>query len=316
MSRSPTVKSIAGEEPGPLNRVRPPETMLGIIWRQFRRHPLAIAGSSILLVIALMSILAPLWPHGPEALNVTNRWEPPSLAHPMGTDRIGRDMMARILHGGRISLSVGILAMLTAIVIGTIIGGTAGYCGGVVDNVLMRFTDFFLCFPSLFVLILLSSLLRQTQIAFFQGGVASIVLVIGVMSWMSVARLVRALFLSIKHEEFITAAHAYGASDLRIMFRHILPNSVGPIIVNGTMGVAWAILTESGLSFLGYGVQPPVPSWGNILTGAQEFMSLHPWVAIFPGFMIFITVISINFIGDALRDALDPRKVVGLQRGQ
>ncbi len=239
MSRSPTVKSIAGEEHGPLSRGRPPETMLGTVWRQFRRHPLAIVGSSILLVIALMSVFAPLWPHDPETLDVINRWQLPSLAHPMGTDRIGRDMMARILHGGRISLSVGILAMLTAIVIGTIVGGTAGYCGGVVDNVLMRFTDFLLCFPSLFVLILLSSLLRQTQIPFLQGGVASIVLVIGAMSWMSVARLVRALFLSIKHEEFIMAAHAYGASDLRIMFRHILPNSVGPIIVNGTMGVGW-----------------------------------------------------------------------------
>jgi peptide/nickel transport system permease protein len=224
-------------------------------------------------------------------------------------------MMARILWGGRISLTVGVLAVLTSLVIGVLVGGIGGFYGGLVDTALMRFTDFFLCFPRLFVLILLSFLLLRLDLPFLRGGVASIILVIGVMTWMPVARLVRGVGLSTKTEDFVTAAYAYGASNRRILARHILPMAVGPIIVYATMGVAWAILTESGLSFLGYGVQPPVPSWGNILTDAQETMSLYPWVAIFPGFMIFITVICINFIGDALRDALDPRKVVGL-RGQ
>jgi len=294
---------------------RPPERMIIIVWRQFRRHPMAMVGSTILLIIVLASLLAPLWPYDPETLDVTNRWQPPSLAHPMGTDRSGRDMMSRILWGGRISLSVGVLAVVTSLIIGILVGAPAGYFGGVVDSTLMRFTDLFLCFPNLFVLILLFFLLMRLDLPFLRGGVAGIVLVIGIMTWMPVARLVRGVCLSIKNEEFITAAEAYGASNLRIIVRHILPNAAGPILVSGTMGVAWAILTESGLSFLGYGIQPPVPSWGNILTDAQQSMSLYPWVAIFPGFMIFITVICINFIGDALRDALDPYKCVGLKRG-
>jgi peptide/nickel transport system permease protein len=278
---------------------RPPESMLSMTWKQFRRHPMAIVGSSILLLIILGA--------------VKNRWEPPSWSHPMGTDRSGRDMMARILWGGRISLSVGVLAALTSVFIGILVGGNAGYWGGFVDSILMRFTDLFLCFPSLFVLILLSSLLLHLSLPMLQGGVAQIVLVIGIMTWMAVARLVRGLVLSLKNWEFVTAAHAYGATNIRIIFRHILPNAVGPVIVNATMGVAWAILTESGLSFLGYGVQPPIPSWGNILTDAQQQISLYPWLALFPGFMIFVTVICINFIGDALRDALDPHKTVGLR---
>jgi peptide/nickel transport system permease protein len=277
---------------------------------------MAIVGSTILLLIVLASLLAPLWPYDPEDVDVKNRWQPPSLAHPMGTDRSGRDMVARILWGGRISLSVGVLSVLASLVIGVMIGAPAGFYGRVTDGALMRLTDMFLCFPSLFVLILLSSLLLQLDLPMLRGGVAGIVLVIGVMTWMPVARLVRGVFLSVKNQEFVVAAQGYGATNLRIMFRHILPNSMGPVIVAGTMGVAWAILTESGLSYLGYGVQPPVPSWGNILTDAQQQMSLYPWVAIFPGAMIFITVICINFIGDALRDALDPHKCVGLRVGR
>lgn len=295
---------------------RPPESMWSLAWKQFRRHPMAIWGSMILLLIILSSVLAPLWPLGPEEINVRNRWQPPSWQHPMGTDRSGRDMLARILWGGRISLSVGVLAVLTSLVIGVMVGGTAGYWGGMVDSVLMRFTDFFLCFPSLFVLILLSFLLLRLNIPLLRGGVAQIVIVIGVMTWMPVARLVRGVVLCVKNEEFVLAARACGVNDRRIFFRHILPNAVGPVIVNATMGVAWAILTESGLSFLGYGVQPPVPSWGNILTDAQQQMSLYPWLALFPGFMIFITVICINFLGDALRDALDPHKCVGWRAGR
>jgi peptide/nickel transport system permease protein len=175
----------------------------------------------------------------------------------------------------------------------------------------MRLTDAFLSFPSLFVLILLSFLLRESRLPLLSGGVASIALVIGATSWMSVARLVRATFLSLKEEEFVTAARSYGASDARIVTHHIAPNSAGPVIVNATMGVAWAILVESGLSFLGFGIQPPTPSWGNMLTDGQDTLSLYPWLAIFPGLMIFITVIAINYIGDALRDALDPFRVSG-----
>ncbi len=310
------LSTVTKEGAHELSRAGAEKSMAAIFWGQFRRHPMALIGSGVMLIIILASVLAPLWPYSPEALNVTNRYLQPSVTHPMGTDQCGRDMLARVLYGGRISLAVGFMAMAGAIGIGTILGSIAGYHGGTADSLLMRLTDLFLCFPSLFILILLSALLRQTRIPFLQGGIASIALVIGVTSWMSVARMVRALFLSVKNQEFITAARSYGASSATIMFRHILPNCTGPIIVNGTMGVAWAIITESGLSFLGYGVQPPIPSWGNILTDAQEFMVLYPWMALFPGFMIFITVVCINFIGDALRDALDPYRVVGLQRGQ
>jgi peptide/nickel transport system permease protein len=316
MKRKKQLPGIGSSRPGMQPLARPPETMLSMTWKQFRRHPMAIVGTSVLLVIVLGAVLAPLWPHDPEDINVKNRWEPPSWSHPMGTDRSGRDMLARILWGGRISLSVGVLAALTSVIIGILVGGTAGYWGGIPDAILMRITDLFLCFPSLFVLILLSSLLLRLRIPWLQGGVAQIVLVIGIMTWMAVARLVRSVVLSLKNWEFVTAAHAYGATNSRIFFKHILPNAMGPVIVNATMGVAWAILTESGLSFLGYGVQPPVPSWGNVLTDAQQQMALHPWLALFPGFMIFITVICINFIGDALRDALDPHKCVGLRAGR
>jgi peptide/nickel transport system permease protein len=201
--------------------------------------------------------------------------------------------------------------VLTAVLLGSLVGALAGFYGRFVDNALMRFTDAFLSFPSLFVLILLSFLLRESQLPLLSGGVASIALVIGATSWMSVARLVRATFLSLKEEEFVTAARSYGAADPRIVLLHIAPNAAGPVIVNATMGVAWAILIESGLSFLGFGIQPPTPSWGNMLTDGQDTLSLYPWLAIFPGVMIFLTVIAINYIGDGLRDALDPHRVSG-----
>jgi peptide/nickel transport system permease protein len=287
------------------------ETMLGIVWRQFRRHPMALVGVSILVAIVLLSVFAFLSPYDPESVDVANRFSPPSREHLLGTDRSGRDVATRLLYGGRVSLTVGVAAVITAVVLGSLVGAGAGFYGGFIDNALMRFTDAFLSFPSLFVLILLSFLLRESQLPLLSGGVASIALVIGATSWMSVARLVRATFLSLKEEEFVTAARAYGAADARIVTHHIAPNSAGPIIVNATMGVAWAILVESGLSFLGFGIQPPTPSWGNMLTDGQDTLSLYPWLAIFPGLMIFITVIAINYIGDALRDALDPFRVSG-----
>ena len=303
---------LARTEPEPtLSRRYREETMLGIVWRDFRRHPMALVGVTILAAIVLLSVFAFLSPYDPESVDVANRFSPPSREHLLGTDRSGRDVATRLLYGGRVSLTVGVAAVITAVVLGSLVGATAGFYGGFVDNALMRVTDAFLSFPSLFVLILLSFLLRESRLPLLSGGVASIALVIGATSWMSVARLVRATFLGLKEEEFVTAARAYGASDARIVTHHIAPNSAGPIIVNATMGVAWAILIESGLSFLGFGIQPPTPSWGNMLTDGQDTLSLYPWLAIFPGLMIFITVIAINYIGDALRDALDPHTVAG-----
>ena len=282
-----------------------------MVWRDFRRHPMALIGVAIVGTIALLSILAFLSPYGPESVDVANRFSPPSWQHPLGTDRSGRDVATRLLYGGRVSLTVGVAAVVTSVVLGSLAGALAGFYGGWVDNVLMRVTDAFLSFPSLFVLILLSFLLRESEIPFLSGGVASIALVIGATSWMAVARLVRATVLALREEEFVSAARSFGASDARIVLQHIAPNAAGPVIVNATMGVAWAILIESGLSFLGFGIQPPTPSWGNMLTDGQDTLSLYPWLAIFPGLMIFFTVIGINYIGDALRDALDPFKIAG-----
>ncbi len=287
------------------------DTMLRMVWRDFRRHPMALVGVSIVGIIALLSIFAFLSPYGPESVDVANRFSPPSWQHPLGTDRSGRDVATRLLYGGRVSLTVGVAAVVTSLIMGSLVGALAGFYGGFVDNGLMRLTDAFLSFPSLFVLILLSFLLRESQIPLLSGGVASIALVIGATSWMTVARLVRATVLSLREEEFVAAARSYGASDARLVLQHIAPNAAGPVIVNATMGVAWAILIESGLSFLGFGIQPPTPSWGNMLTDGQDTLSLYPWLAIFPGLMIFLTVIGINYIGDALRDALDPYTVSG-----
>jgi len=287
------------------------ESMIVIVWRQFRRHPGAIAGFVILSIIVIAILMAPLSPYDPTITNVRDKLLPPSLAHPMGTDPLGRDLFTRVLYGGRVSLTVGLLVMFISLLIGVPIGAIAGYYGGLVDNVLMRFTDAMLSFPSLFVLILLSALLRETKIPFLKSGsLFTIALVIGILSWMTVARLVRAAFLSLREMEFVTAARCIGASNPRIIWRHILPNATGPIIVEATLEVGYAIMEESGLSFLGFGIQPPTPSWGNLLNNAQRRMTSHPWLAIFPGLMIFFTIIAINYIGDGLRDALDPRKVL------
>ena len=231
----------------------------------------------------------------------------------MGTDELGRDFMTRIFFGGRVSLSIGITAMILAVTIGVTVGGLAGFYGGWVDNVLMRFTDMMLAFPSLFVLIILSLALRELPIEALRGtafaSVFSIVLVIAALSWMVVARLVRATFIALKEKEFIEAARCIGIPNLRIMTHHLLPNAMSPIIVAATFRVATSIITESGLSYLGFGVQPPTPTWGNMLRNAQAQMTIAPWTAIFPGLIIFIAVVAINFIGDGLRDALDPYKV-------
>jgi peptide/nickel transport system permease protein len=289
-------------------------TMGQIVWRSFRRHKPAMLGSVIILIFALSAIFAPrLTPFDPEKTDLDHMLEKPSAKHIMGTDDLGRDLLTRLLYGGRVSLSIGVMAMSLAVLIGAVVGGLAGFYGGWVDNVLMRFVDMMLAFPGLFILIILSLALRDIPIESLRGtafaSIFSIVLVIAVLSWMQVARLVRASFLALKEQEFIIAAQAVGASNLRLMVRHLLPNAMSPIIVAATFRVATSIITEAGLSYLGFGVQPPTPTWGNMLKNAQTVMTRAPWMAIFPGLMIFIAVIAINFIGDGLRDALDPYKV-------
>jgi peptide/nickel transport system permease protein len=287
------------------------ETMTSMAWRRFRRHPGAIVGMVVLSVIVLAAVLAFLSPYSPTESNMPERLQPPSLAHPFGTDQLGRDLLTRCLYGGRISLTVGFLVVIITMVIGIPIGAVAGYVGGWLDNVLMRITDAMLALPSLMVLILLSAILREVDAPFFEkNNVMTIALVIGILSWMSVARLVRATYLSVREREFVTAANCVGAGNLRIMSRHILPMAIGPIIVEATLEMGWAIMEEAGLSFLGFGIQPPTPSWGNLLSNALEHMLKQPWLAIFPGMMIFLTIISINYIGDGLRDAFDPYKVL------
>ncbi len=282
-----------------------------LIWKRFRRHPGAVAGMVILGILVLAVLLAGLSPYDPEASDMGSRFAPPSWQHPLGTDALGRDLLTRILYGGRISLAVGFSVMVITLLIGVPLGAIAGYFGGWLDNILMRITDAALTLPSLLVLILLSAVLRDVDAPFLEENpVLTIAFVIGILSWMFVARLVRAAYISIREQDFVMAARTLGASDLRIIIRHILPNAIGPIIVESTLEIAYAILEESGLSFLGFGIRPPTPSWGNLLSNAQEHMTKYPWLAIFPGIMIFLTIISINYIGDGLRDAFDPYKVM------
>ncbi len=281
---------------------RAPRGVWGIAWDRFRRHKPALIGLAVVVLLSAMSIAAPvLSPYNPTKTNLLAILEGPSLAHPMGTDDLGRDLMTRVLFGGRVSLAVGVLAVALSVTIGTTVGALSGYYGGLLDNVLMRVVDFMISLPSLFVLIMLAAIWGTNPV--------TIVLVIGGLRWMGTSRLVRGSFLSLREREFVEAARCLGAGSGRIMVRHILPNAVGPIIVAATLGVAGAILTESSLSFLGLGIQPPMASWGNMLRTAQDQMVRAPWTAFFPGLMIFLTVLSMNYIGDGLRDALDPRKV-------
>jgi peptide/nickel transport system permease protein len=281
------------------------------VWRRFRRHPGAIAGTIVLGVIIVAVLLAPLSPYDPEASDLSARFQPPSLQHPMGTDALGRDLLTRILYGGRVSLTVGFLVVAISLAIGVPIGALAGFYGGRLDSILMRLTDIFLSMPAFLVLILLSAILREVDAPLFErNNVLTIAVVIGVLSWMTFSRLVRAAFLTIREMDFVTAARCVGASSRRIIVAHILPNAIGPIIVEATLGLGYAIIEESGLSFLGFGIQPPTPSWGNLLSNAQEYLTKYPWLAIFPGLMIFLTIISVNYIGDGLRDAFDPHKVL------
>ncbi len=274
--------------------------MRSIFWERFSHNRLAVAGSILVASLFLVAVLAPLIaPYEYDHIDRDHILEPPSRLHPFGTDDIGRDVLSRMLYGARVSLSVGFVAVGISTAIGIVIGSIAGYYGGMVDRVSMRFVDIMLSIPSFFFIL--------AVIAFVGPSVWNIMVIIGLTSWMGVARLVRAEFLSLKEREFILAAKATGASDLRIIYRHMLPNSLAPVIVSAVLGVAAAVLIESALSFLGLGVQPPYPSWGNILTAGKANIEIAWWLSVFPGLAILITVLSYNLLGEGLRDALDPR---------
>jgi peptide/nickel transport system permease protein len=303
--------NLTFEPTGALQAIPPrQETMLSLTWRHFRRHKLALTGMFILALLVIGVVAVPwVTQYDPGKTHIVDKYLPPSADHWMGTDGLGRDMFIRSMDGGRISLMIGMLAMILAISVGTFIGAIAGFYGGWLDNLLMRFADMMLTLPTFFVAILLTQLLRAGVIPFLSAGITPIVLVIAFTAWMPVARVVRASFLSLKQKEFVDAARGAGAKNGRIMLRHLLPNAMSPIIVAATLRVGAAIITESGLSFLGFGVQPPIPTWGNMLQHALDEMDYAPWTAILPGFLIFVTVIAVNYIGDGLRDALDPHHV-------
>jgi peptide/nickel transport system permease protein len=293
---------------------RPPESLTADAWRRFRRHPLAMLGAVMLGVMVLAVLVGPFIYRAPiNEIDFKAKLKTPSWAHPMGTDDLGQDLLARMLYGGRISLAVGVAAMLIGITVGTAVGAVSGQAGGAVDNALMRVTDLFLALPRLPLLLLIVYLFRNelTKALGPEAGVfIMIVVLIGGLGWMPVARLVRAQFLSLREKEFVEAARSLGARPLRQMVRHILPNALGPVIVAGTLDVAAAILAESTLSFLGLGFPPDIPTWGRILADAKDNLDFAPHWAIFPGTAIFLAVLSINYLGDGLRDALDPRKVL------
>jgi peptide/nickel transport system permease protein len=281
------------------------------IWKRFRRHPGAMVGTVILTVLAIASLFAFLSPYPSDQSSILSRLRPPSLTHLMGTDALGRDLLTRVLYGGRISLSVGLIVVGISLAIGIPVGAAAGFYGGRLDASLMRITDAFLSLPSFLIVILLGTIISEGDIPFLKGNsVWTIGLVIGILSWMTFARLVRATFLTVRELDYVSAARALGGSDLRIILKHVLPNVIGPVIVEATLEMGYAIVQESGLSFLGFGIQPPTPSWGNLLNNAQENFTKYPWLAIFPGLMIFLSIISVNYIGDGLRDAFDPYKVL------
>ena len=283
-------------------------------WRRFRRHKLAVVSAVVLGLMILAVLAGPmLWPVQINEIDFAARLKPPSAAHPFGTDDLGQDLMARMIYGGRISLAVGLAAMMVAIVVGVIIGAIAGMSRGWLGMGLMWLTDLFLSLPQLPLLLLVIYLFRDSLKSAFgpEGGVfILIVIVIGGLRWMPVARLVRAQFLSLREKEFVEAARALGANKTRQVVRHILPNALGPVIVAGTIDVAAAIIAESTLSFLGLGFPPDIPTWGRLLFDAKDYLDFAPHWALFPGAAIFLTVLSINFIGDGLRDALDPRRVL------
>lgn len=268
--------------------------------KRFWKNRMAVVGSVIVVLLFIVSLLAPwLAPYDPNAINLKNVLAPPSGGHPFGTDPLGRDVLSRMIWGAGISLKVGFVATGIAILIGTMLGAVAGYYGRWVDAVIMRFVDIMLCFPAFFLIL--------AVIALLEPSIWNIMIVIGLTGWMGVTRLVRADFISLKERDFVQAARVIGAGDPRIIFLHILPNAMASVLVTATLGVAGAILTESALSFLGIGVQPPTPSWGNILTAGKDNIDIAWWLSFYPGLAILITVLGYNLLGEGIRDALDPR---------
>ncbi len=274
--------------------------MKGDFWYRFLRNRLAVAGGVVVVSLFVVSILAPwIAPYDPNEINIDRVLEPPSPEHLFGTDQLGRDVLSRIIWGSRISLKVGFVATGIAIVIGAVLGAVAGYYGRWVDSVIMRFVDVMLCFPSFFLIL--------AVIALLEPSIWNIMIVIGLTGWMGITRLVRADFISLKERDFVQAARVIGARDSTIIFRHILPNAMASVLVAATLGVAGAILTESALSFLGIGVQPPTPSWGNILTAGKDNIDIAWWLSLYPGMAILVTVLGYNLLGEGIRDSLDPR---------
>ncbi len=308
-----TQASVADAAPS----IRPPQSPARLAWQRFRRHKMAMVGAGLLLLIVFYVIIgaAFLTEDYANRNDLTIKLQGPSAAHPFGTDGTGRDILARTIYGGQISIIIGLLAVSVSATIGVLVGAIAGFYGGIVDAVLMRFTEAMLNIPQLFLLIILSKMLSGKIPTFdvlgrsFSGSVIVIIGVVGATSWMYLARIVRANYLALKEREFITAARCIGAQNRSIIFRHILPNTVAPIVVAATLGVANAILAEAYVSFLGLGVQPPTATWGNMLDQAYHHLTTEPWMWFFPGMLIVLTVLAINFLGDGLRDALDPRVI-------
>jgi len=293
----------------------PPLTLSQMAWRRFRRHKLAMSSLAMLLILLLFIFGGTLFYSEADANfnDTTRRLESPSAEHPFGTDTIGRDVLARTIYGGQISLLIGLTAVIVQVVVGVSIGALSGYYGGWLDSILMRFTESIMTIPLLFLLLVMAKFFsgRVPNIDLFgrtfSGSVVVIVLIIGLTTWPRLARIVRAEFLALKENDFVLAAHATGTPNNQIMFKHILPNTIAPIVVDSTLSVAGAILAEAYISFLGMGVQPPTATWGNMITGATTYIEYAPWIWFFPGVLILLTVLSINFLGDGLRDALDPR---------
>lgn len=295
-STQPKTDPLAGEA----------ESYWAGVWRRFRKHKMAMAGLCVLAFLLVACWLGPVViPYAFDDLDLENTKQAFSWAHPLGTDELGRDTLVRLLYAGRISLSVGFAAAVTGVVIGSFVGALSGFYGKYVDGTLMRLADIMLAVPVLMLIMVLSTFLKS--VAFPGGQIGIIIFILAITGWMGVSRLVRGEFLSLREQEFIEAARAVGMENKDIITRHMMPNAMAPIFVAATLGVADAIMMESALSFLGFGIQPPAPTWGNMLTNAQQYMIDTPWLAVYPGLMIFMTIVSVNYVGDGLRDALDPK---------